>query len=145
MGAGPVITARQGDSARREGMLRSRVVGEVAEERAVRAGEVVQYPAGVGGGDFRSASCPPGYLAVRAVLSCGSRQALGVLRPRLLRTVRAVRTRLRMCSLSALHLAALSLLSILGSYHVHGLLSRELAMGSLAVREFRACAPSPLC
>jgi hypothetical protein len=55
-----VVVAYRDDAGRIEA-LRYRVVGEVAELRAVSAGGVVQYPAGAGGGDFGLAGCPPGY------------------------------------------------------------------------------------
>ncbi len=55
-----VVVAYRDDAGRVEA-LRYRVIGEVAELRAVRAGGVVQYPAGAAGGSFGPASCPPGW------------------------------------------------------------------------------------
>jgi hypothetical protein len=59
VGMGDIVVADRDDAGRVEA-LRYRVVGEVAELRAVSAGGVVQYPLGAGGGDFSPASCPPG-------------------------------------------------------------------------------------
>jgi hypothetical protein len=51
-----VVVAYRDDLGRVEALL-ERVVGEVAELRAVSAGGAVQYPAGAGGGDFGLAGC----------------------------------------------------------------------------------------
>jgi len=106
-------------------------------DRCPRGGERGRAGDLAGGSRWRvqPGGLPTGLLAMRAVLPCGSRPALRVLRPRMLRTVRAVRTRLRVCLLSVLHLAALSLLPVLGLYRVPGLLSGKPTVGSLAIRE----------
>jgi len=77
--ADEIVVAYRDDTGRVEA-LRYRVVGEVAELRAVSAGGVVQYPVGAAGGDFSPASCPPGAwpcperrccrLNLRAALYC---------------------------------------------------------------------------
>jgi hypothetical protein len=64
-----VVVAYRDDAGRVEA-LRYRVVGEVAELRAVSAGGVVQYPLGAGGGDFSPASCPPGTWPCRERRCC---------------------------------------------------------------------------
>jgi hypothetical protein len=73
-----VVVAYRDDAGRIEA-LRYRVVGEVAELRAVSAGGVMQYPAGAGGGDFSPASCPPGTWPCRERRCCrvDVRAALG--------------------------------------------------------------------
>jgi hypothetical protein len=60
VGMGDIVVADRDHAERVEALL-ERVVGEVAELRAMSAGGVVQYPAGAGGGDFGLAGCPPGY------------------------------------------------------------------------------------